>query len=73
MAWIVFPNKYFDANGGGDVVTVVDTVDRMMFSMYPNCVFLEGDIMRNIVFWDFILPCFGLKIRFLFQFFIIWR
>ena len=42
--------KYFDINGDGDVGIVVASVDILMFSPYPDHVFLEGDIMMNIGF-----------------------
>ena len=43
-------NKYFDTNGDGDVGIAVDSVDILMFSLYPDRVLLEGDIMMNISF-----------------------
>ena len=43
-------NKYFDTNGDGDVGIVVASVDILMFSLYPDRVLLEGDIMMNIGF-----------------------
>ena len=43
-------NKSFEKNGEGDVGIVVASVDILMFSPYPDHVFLEGDIMTNIGF-----------------------
>ena len=50
MALIVLSKKYFDTNGGGDLGFIVNSIDGVNFSLEKDCVFVEGDIMRNIVF-----------------------
>ena len=42
--------KYFDTNSDDDVVIVVDSVDIVMFLLYPYCMFVEGGIMSHIGF-----------------------
>ena len=43
-------NSYFETNGGGGVAILGSSVDRVLFSLYPGSVFLEVDIIWNIVF-----------------------
>ena len=52
ISWILLSNKYIDINGEGDVGIVVPSVDRVMFSLEPNYVFVEGYITKNIVLLD---------------------
>ena len=60
--------KYFDTNGNGYVGIVVASVDIVMLSMAPGCVFMEGYIMGNLGFWDFRLLFFHLNIKVLLKF-----
>ena len=41
---------YFDENVVGGVLVLGDLGDGVMFSLEPDPVFVEGDIIRNIVF-----------------------
>ena len=45
---------FFDTNGDGGVGIVVASVDILIFSLYPDSVFVEVDIMMNISFSGFV-------------------
>ena len=49
MAWIVVSRIYLYTNGEGEVGMVVSSVDIVMFSFDPDCIFVEGEITRNKV------------------------
>ena len=42
MDWSVLSKKYFDTDGGGGVVIVWASVDRLMLSLDTDCFFCVG-------------------------------
>ena len=57
MAWSVVSNQYLYKNGGGGGVAIMgDSGYVVVFLLDPYCMFLEGYILRNIIFVG-ILDC----------------
>ena len=73
MAWILLSKYYLDTKGGGGLVIVGGSVDEVFFSLETDRVFVEGYIMREIFFGDYILLCFCLKLRVLLTVSVIFR
>ena len=50
MNWLMLLALNFDTNGGGGVVILWDSVDEAILSLDTDHVFVDGYVVRNIVF-----------------------
>ena len=50
FSWSLVSKGYFYINGEGEVGIFVDSVEIVMFSVDPDCMFVVEDITRNISF-----------------------